>query len=59
MRRRCTTIKRRWKESGAIRCLEQVAAVDEKYGLPKLAENKARLSRLRTVKKTDPFRKPT
>ncbi len=44
---------------GAIRCLEQVVAIDEKYGLPKLAENKARLSRLRTVKNRGPFREPT
>lgn len=32
---------------GAIRCLEQVVAIDEKYGLPKLSENKARLTVLR------------
>lgn len=42
---------------GAIRCLEQVVAIDEKYGLPKLNENRARLSRLRVTK--DSSRKPT
>ncbi len=30
----------------AVRCLEQVVAIDEKYGLPKLAENRVRLARL-------------
>jgi len=44
---------------GAIRCLEQVVAIDEKYGLPKLAENKARLSRLRDMRNPNAFRKPT
>lgn len=43
----------------AIRCLEQVVAIDERHGLPKLAENKARLSRLRTVKQPSLFREPT
>lgn len=45
--------------AGAICCLEQVVAIDEKYGLPKLAENTARLSRLRAVRDSDPFREPT
>jgi len=31
----------------AIRCLERVVAIDEKYGLPKLSENKSRLEKLR------------
>lgn len=43
----------------AIRCLEQVVAIDEKYGLPKLVENKTRLSRLRIASHPDPFREPT
>ena len=33
---------------GAIDCLYQVVAVDEKYKLPKLAENKEKLSNLRS-----------
>lgn len=32
---------------GAIRCMEQVIIIDKKYNLPKLAENEARLARLR------------
>lgn len=28
------------REEAAIRCLEQVVAIDEKYGLPKLSENR-------------------
>ncbi len=37
---------------GAVRCLEQVVAFDEKYALPKLSENKARLSRLQARMKS-------
>ncbi|GEM_PF-2140481 len=44
---------------GAIRCLEQVVAIDEKHGLPKLHENRARLSRLRHIKDSSSFREPT
>ncbi|HLG23135.1 MAG TPA: hypothetical protein VI382_09990 [Candidatus Manganitrophaceae bacterium] len=40
-----------YEEQGKIEeaalCLKQVAAIDEKYNLPKLAENKAWLERLR------------
>jgi tetratricopeptide (TPR) repeat protein len=35
----------------AIRCLERVVTIDEKYGLPKLAENKSRLDKLRAKRK--------
>lgn len=38
----------------AIRCLERVVAIDERYDLPKLAENREWLSRLR--RKADPER---
>jgi protein O-GlcNAc transferase len=46
----------------AIRCLEQVVAIDEKYGLPKYTENKIRLQKLRTQmnsgsRSTDDLRK--
>lgn len=44
---------------GAIRCLEQVIAIDEKYGLPKLSENKARLARLRLARNSSASQKPT
>ncbi|TAJ98755.1 MAG: tetratricopeptide repeat protein [Candidatus Manganitrophaceae bacterium] len=44
---------------GAIRCLEQVVAIDEKYGLPKLNENQARLSRLRVLRNSSSPQKPT
>jgi tetratricopeptide (TPR) repeat protein len=44
---------------GAIRCLEQVVAIDEKHGLPKLAENRARLSSLRAIKNRGSSREPT
>jgi len=37
----------------ACRCMEQVVQIDEKYHLPKLAENRARLSRLRAACRTD------
>ncbi|HEY5648523.1 MAG TPA: hypothetical protein VIU33_03420, partial [Nitrospiria bacterium] len=33
---------------GAVDCLTQVVAIDEKYGLPKLSENRNRLANLRS-----------
>lgn len=34
---------------GAIRCMEQVVSIDQKYNLPKKSENQRHLSRLRTT----------